>query len=493
MLHLVTGVPGASKTAFVVTKLDEIERKNKVHLQKNKVIYAHNMALFEIFRSDFSYYELETGSANELKTSLIVLPDDYFDFLTQDFDDLRPDFYFQRATQYNEIIERINEREGQQKFEYLQPVRTIYSNINALKIDYTRALIKDWREAPDGSIFVIDEVQLVEPYSETKVKDPIVQALTIHRHRGFDFYFITQAPSFLHPTVKDLVGVHYHITRPYGRTPKVYQFGSTRQYPNTLINKLNCESKFSFKPQDRIFKLYKSTTINTHQKRMPAGLIPFALFFGAALFMFLWGMNDRREVKKEESKQTTVQMTKQTEQPKNVVAQQNNDQLVITCRKAENVEKPECKQFFDNLTKQKASLSPVNNPDSPTQIQVSYNPNKPFDTQVDLPKQTVVNIPRFSGCMKKGSEYRAYTEQGTYLKVSQSDCSKLMKDSANRPYDYFTDRTVHSTTPDTNSHDTSSIQNQSGVKEIPLDQRVRVVDSHPYFPEKDITQPTVLN
>ncbi|MDR8246919.1 hypothetical protein FPK89_21015, partial [Acinetobacter baumannii] len=125
--------------------------------------------------------------------------------------------------------------------------------------------IYDWRDCPDGSIIVIDEVQLVEPYSNTKVKDEIVMELTTHRHRGFDFYFITQAPSLLHPTIKELIGCHFHITRPYGRTPKIYRFGSCRQYPNTLVNKLNCEAKFDFKPQQRIFKLYKSTTIDTHK------------------------------------------------------------------------------------------------------------------------------------------------------------------------------------------------------------------------------------
>ena len=435
MLHLVTGVPGASKTAFVVTKLDDIERKNKVHLQKNKVIYEHNKQLFEQYKDDFSYYEVEVGSAHELKTLLEVLPSDYFDFLTQDFDDLRPDYYFLRSTRYNEIIDRINERDGQQKFEYLQPVRTIYSNINALKIDYTRALIKDWRDAPDGSIFVIDEVQLVEPYSEVKIKDPIVQALTIHRHRGFDFYFITQAPAFLHPTVKDLVGVHYHITRPYGRTPKVYQFGSTRQYPNTLINKLNCESKFSFKPQDRIFKLYKSTTINTHQKRMPAGLIPLAIFLGAALMMFLWGMNDRREINKVEQKQNEKHSSPTPQSAPNSTA---SDQLVMTCRRAENVDKPECKAFFDKLTKERGSIPPSNNLDSSNQVtNVSYNPNKPFDTQMiqDSIKYEVTAKPVLSGCMKTSKGYQAYTQQGTKLDVSQADCKKII--NGDRPFNYF--------------------------------------------------------
>lgn len=287
-LNLVTGVPGASKTAYVVTELDSIERKNKVNLEKNKLIYQHNQPLFERYKDEFSYYEIEVGSGHELKNELEFLPDDYFTFLDQDFDDLRPDYYYLRSVRYNEIIERIEDREGEQGFKHFQPVRTIYSNIKALKIDYVRANVYDWRTCPDGSIVVIDEIQLVEPYAITKVKDEIVMELTTHRHRGFDFYFITQAPSLLHPTIKELIGCHYHITRPYGRTPKIYRFGSCRQYPNTLVNKLNCEAKFDFKPQQRIFKLYKSTTIDTTKPRYPKGLVGIGLFILAAFCLFLY-------------------------------------------------------------------------------------------------------------------------------------------------------------------------------------------------------------
>ncbi|MFU8928289.1 zonular occludens toxin domain-containing protein [Acinetobacter puyangensis] len=310
-LNLVTGVPGASKTAYVVTELDKIERQNKINLEKNKLIYEHNKILFEKYQSDFAYYEIEVGSGHELKTELEFLPDDYFSFLGQDFDDLRPDYYFLRSVRYNEIIERIEDREGEQGFKHFQPVRTIYSNIKALKIDYVRANVYDWRTCPDGSIIVIDEIQLVEPYATTKVKDEIVMELTVHRHRGFDFYFITQAPSLLHPTIKELIGCHYHITRPYGRTPKIYRFGSCRQYPNTLINKLNCESKFDFKPQQRIFKLYKSTTIDTTKPRYPKGLIGIGLFILMAVGIFiyaLFGLNKSSLLpfKKDEPKQLEV-------------------------------------------------------------------------------------------------------------------------------------------------------------------------------------------
>lgn len=314
MLYLATGTPGAKKTVFVVSKLDKVERDNKVNLVKNKEYYAYNRQLIDKFRSDFGYYESDVGSGHRLKNVIDVLPDDYFDMFAQDFDDLRPDDYFLRATRFNEICERINEREGEQKFKFLLPVRTIYTNIKALKIDYVRDIEYDWRDCPDGSIVVIDEVQLVEPFDQTKNKnDPIIQELTIHRHRGFDFYFITQYPSLLHPTVKDLVGVHYHLTVPYGLKTRVYQFGSTRAYPNTMANKFNCETKFYFSPPDRLFKLYKSTTINTHQKRIPyKQLFGFGILIllGVSVFLFsVFGAKDSAIFSGDSKKPTALAAT----------------------------------------------------------------------------------------------------------------------------------------------------------------------------------------
>jgi hypothetical protein len=431
MLHLTTGTPGASKTAFIVSKLDEIERKNKINLSKNTVVHNHNLSLFEKFRDDFDYLDYEVGSGHELKREILNFPKDYWDFLTQEFDDLRPDYYFQRSMHYNEIIERINDRDGQQKFEFLQPVRTIYTNINALKIDYVRALIKDWRDAPDGSVLVIDEVQNVPPYSDQKSKDSIILDLTIHRHRGFDFYFITQSPSFLHTVVRELIGVHWHITRPYGRTPKVYQFGSCRQYPNTLVNKLNCESKFSFKPQPRIFKLYKSTTINTHQKRLPAGLIPLVIFLGIASMMMMWGLADKKKAD-EITTQKTDSTSSQTASNTSHSVSNIDPALSDKCRQAVNLNDPECVKWFDDLSKNKNFVSSTG-----AVVQaVSYNPNKPYDFDYQ-PQVKPTDFPRMSGVMKLSSgKLVALDQQGNYMQnISQEDCKKWL--SGYRPFNYF--------------------------------------------------------
>lgn len=292
MLYLATGTPGAKKTVFVVSKLDKVERDNKVNLVKNKDYYQSNQSFMDTWRSDFGYYEYEVGTGHLLRNEIEILSDDYFDMFNQEFDDLRPDDYFMRSTRFNEICKRIHEREGAKDFKYLLPVRTIYTNIRSLKIDYVRSMEYDWRTCPDGSIIVIDEVQNVEPYQNIKDKnDPIIKDLTVHRHRGFDFYFITQYPSLLHPTVAVIIGVHFHLTVPYGLKTKVYQFGSIRAYPNTMANKFNCENKFYFSPPDRLFKLYKSTTINTHQKRIPyKQLMGFGVLTLAASSIFAYGL-----------------------------------------------------------------------------------------------------------------------------------------------------------------------------------------------------------
>lgn len=451
MLNAVTGVPGASKTAYVVTQLDQQERKNKINLVRNIEVYKHNKEYIEKFKDDFSYVEEEQGSGHELKTVLVILEDNYYDMLGQRFDDLRPDDYYVRVVRFNETIERLNDRGEKHDLQPFYAVRTIYSNIKALKIDYVRALVIDWRKCPDGSIFAVDEVQLVPPFNDNKNKnDDIVQELTIHRHRGFDFWFITQSPSYLHPTIKELISCHLHITRPYWRTPKVYQYGSLRQYPNTLINKLNCESKFTFKPKDSIFKLYKSTSIDTSKKRTPAGLYVFASFILVAISIFLYGLSGGSgflghffgsdEKKMEVKKQTSTTQTSNVHTPDPNV--KTNFDANTECRKAINVEKPECVEWFDTFKTDKQENATV-----------SYDPQQPYLTQSNL-TYNVTSKPLFSGCAKFNGKYYAYTQQGTRLDVSSEDCKRLIEDG-DRPFNYFATQQPVTKTPNTSKTELS--------------------------------------
>jgi len=433
MLNLVTGTPGASKTAFVVTQLVKLERSNYINIRKNKLIYEHNLEKFKQFRDEFSYYEYEVGSGNELKKIIEPLAPDYFDFLAQEFLDLRPDDYFKKTTRYNEIVERIEDLNGSQGFQYFQPVRTIYTNIKALKIDYTRALLTDWRDAPDGAVHVVDEVQLVAPYSDKKSNDAIINELTIHRHRGFDFYFITQAPRFLHPVVKDLIGCHYHITRPFGWTPKVYQYGAARDNPNAMVNKFNYENKFTFKPSASIFKLYKSTTINTAQKRIPRFIWVIGAIVITFVGLFIHFASKDNVIYDQVSGKKPVQATGEN---KSTTITPELQSKINLCMKDFNWTAEQCREAFDKdylQAKQKEQEKTSTN--TIEKIVANYNPSKPFEA---MPVQYEVTAkPVFSGCMKKGNKYVAYSQQGTILPdVSQDDCRRVVE-NGERPFNYF--------------------------------------------------------
>ena len=89
-----------------------------------------------------------------------------------------------------------------------------------------------------------------------------------------------------------MIAVHYHLTLPYGWVTKVYQYGSFRANPNAVSVKVSAERSFSFNPPASIFKLYKSTTINTAQKRIPYKMI---FGFGSIVLFgivgFIWAFN----------------------------------------------------------------------------------------------------------------------------------------------------------------------------------------------------------
>ena len=72
---------------------------------------------------------------------------------------------------------------------------------------------EDWMaEVPDGAAIIIDEVQNVwRPRAAgSKVPDHVA-ALETHRHRGLDFFIITQGPNLLDSNVRALVGRHVHL------------------------------------------------------------------------------------------------------------------------------------------------------------------------------------------------------------------------------------------------------------------------------------------
>lgn len=88
------------------------------------------------------------------------------------------------------------------------------SGIGGLQIEHE--VLEDptqWHQTvPDGSVVVVDEVQRVwRPRGPGSKVPAEIAALETHRHRGLDFYLITQSPRLIDSNVRGLVGRHIHL------------------------------------------------------------------------------------------------------------------------------------------------------------------------------------------------------------------------------------------------------------------------------------------
>lgn len=324
------------------------------------------------------------------------------------------------------------------------PDRKIYSDIEGLQIDGVEHSPDDWRTTPDNSIVIYDEAQQHERFrAGTQAnKDEIVQKLQVHRHTGHDIWFITQSPRFLNAFVLDLVGEHYHLHRPYGaKLASVYYWRSVRKQPQSLASRELAENEFLFKYPKELFDVYKSATQHNVKLKIPKKLwlivAAIVVMFGFVLKMIYsdgsqkmlngtlgtGSQNTDMEVKKE----TSISVLNA-----NPASDLSSKDLNIECRKGINIEKPECVKWFDDLSKNRSSVT------SNGQVvqTVSYNPNKPYEFEYQ-PQVQPTDFPRMSGVVKLSSgRLMAIDQQGNYMQsVSEADCKKWL--SGHRPFNYF--------------------------------------------------------
>lgn len=134
---------------------------------------------------------------------------------------------------------------------------------------------------PDGAVVIIDEVQTVwRPAGPTQKAHDSIQKLETHRHRGLDFYIITQGPNLVHSNVRALVGRHVHL-RDIGVFGRWWY-----EWPETADN---CRTGWKAAPVKKRYRLpkhvftkYKSASLHVKPERS----IPPVLFvFLAALLV----------------------------------------------------------------------------------------------------------------------------------------------------------------------------------------------------------------
>lgn len=328
--------------------------------------------------------------------------------------------------------------------EYLKEGRQVYTNIDEFDYEGVQKLPdhNDWRNTPDGSVVIYDEAQqfdfLQYKGREKLSSDGRVKDFEVHRHTGHDIILVTQSPSFIHNHVLSLVGSHYHLHRAYGRAyADVFLWRYAVTMPDSSGAKNKAESHEKFKPSSKIFDQYKSTTLDTHKLRVPpiywklggflvavVLLISYMVFGSDNPFLSAHKIKDNYDTSsgKNEAKVVGSQAAS--------VTTDKIQNLDIECRKGANVEKPECLEWFNNISKNGQSVGS-------DKIQIAYNPNKPYDTK--LPDNYLIQVndyPRLSGCMTlSNGKLVGIDQQGNYMhNITQADCQNYMK--GYRPFDY---------------------------------------------------------
>ena len=154
--------------------------------------------------------------------------------------------------------------------------RPIYTNIDGLNVDHPSLNICDkdmpyqWRSMPDNAIFIFDEIQEQYPRRNAMAKVPdYIAGFETHRQHGFDFYIITQSPSFLDKHVIELVTKHIHLYRYFGLNKvTVYSWNLVNLQPNPAQTRATAVVN-SFKYPRHLFKHYKSATMHTVKAQLP--------------------------------------------------------------------------------------------------------------------------------------------------------------------------------------------------------------------------------
>lgn len=143
---------------------------------------------------------------------------------------------------------------------------------------------KKWNECPTGSVIIIDECQQVFRNRHPNSEPPAhVSPLETHRHKGYDFYLMTQHPKLIDFEVRRLTGAHVHLVRPFGmERATVLEWAKVRDDFDTSYARSEAASSTSKPYPKEIFEYYKSAEVHTVKRR-----IPKKMYFVAALVIGL--------------------------------------------------------------------------------------------------------------------------------------------------------------------------------------------------------------
>lgn len=120
-----------------------------------------------------------------------------------------------------------------------------------------------WLWCQPGDLIVIDECQrLFRPFASGRKIPGFIAKLETHRHYGVDFVLITQHPQLLHTNVRNLIGRHQHVRRMFGgKSTVIYEWDHC-----THPDKVKSAAVTYWRHDKSAFGLYKSAEVHTKHK-----------------------------------------------------------------------------------------------------------------------------------------------------------------------------------------------------------------------------------
>ncbi len=189
--------------------------------------------------------------------------------------------------------------------------RKIYHNgIPELTLDWE--VVEKWNDAPDKSVVIIDEAQAQYPTRpHTKPVPEDVEAMSRHRHGGYDLIIITQHPMMIDVFIRRLVGRHYHLSRMMGmERSALHRWETAQDQPEDVKHKSTAEI---FRYPKELYGVYKSAQEHTHKRSIPKKAFMYAAIFIMSPFLLylvyaqLAGFGDVNQVNQgQQAKQVEV-------------------------------------------------------------------------------------------------------------------------------------------------------------------------------------------
>ncbi len=283
--------------------------------------------------------------------------------------------------------------------------------------------MQTWHKwAPSGAILVIDECQRVfrpRP-SGSKVPDYVAE-LETHRHRGIDFFLLTQHPRLIDVNVRSLIGHHVHI----GKT----SLGARRmvEWERCANPEANADIangvKSVYTLDKKAFGVYKSaeehTKIRTKRSKIVV-IFPLAII---AVLIGAWYVYD-----------SWRGISKPIEQPQ-IAAPAASPQAVgmVVAPAANSTDGGGQYPQYQN------TAASVIEPEKPYLTEQDYEPRiqgQPHTAPIyDAMNKAVKTMPYPVACVKNANKCTCYTEQATPIGgMDKGRCLDFVKNGIYNPY-----------------------------------------------------------